>query len=267
MRRPGKLAMLALTGMVVGSAAGNRALAAAAPRDEPRSSLPVLEPAPAGTVVFDDDGGRVQIVPRRAVPPGEVSYHGGPVIAGGTIQAIFLGSGWRDAGTRGREPQALEALVGRGRPGIGASGEGGESGEGGAGGESSAIGAALSRYGLEARELLGLAMEDPLDPLAGASISDLEIQARIDAVAGGGERGPRDLDAVYVVFLAPGLRSTLGVSSSENDFAAYHNHFHAAAGVVRYVVVPYDRETSRWLAAARRSLVQALVNPEGNGWY
>jgi hypothetical protein len=253
MRRPCKLgsnlAMLALMGAVVGWTSGNLALAAAAPRDEPRSALPVLEPAPAGTVVFDDDGGRVQIVPRRAVPPGEVSYHGGPVITGGTIQAIFLGSAWRGAEPRGRESQALEALVGRGLSEIGA------------------IGAARSSDGLEPRELTGLALEDALDPLAGASISDLEIQARIDAVASGGERGPLDLHAVYVVFLAPGLRSTLGVSSSENDFAAYHNHFHAAAGVVRYVVVPYDGELTRWLETARRSLVQALVNPEGNGWY
>jgi len=254
MRRPctshsRKLTMLALAAVVAGWTSGSLApaAAAAAPRNEPRSSLlPVLEAAPAGTVVFDDDGGRVQIVPRRAVPPGEVSYHGGPVVTGGTVQAIFLGSGWREAGPRGREARALEALVGGG---------------------GAAIGAALSRFGLEARELVGLAREDPLDPLAGASVSDLEVQARIDALASGEARGPRDLPAVYVVFLASGLRSTLGVSSSENDFVAYHNHFHAAAGVVRYVVVPYDRDLSRWLEAARRSLVQALVNPEGNGWY
>jgi hypothetical protein len=254
MRRPctsssRKLAMLALAAVVAGWTSGSLAPAAAAPpRDEPRSSLPaVLEAAPAGTVVFDDDGGRVQVVPRRGVPPpAEVSYHGGPVVTGGTVQAIFLGSGWREAGPRGREARALEALVGGG---------------------GAAIGAALSRFGLEARELVGLAREDPLDPLAGASVSDLEVKARIDALASGEARGPRDLPAVYVVFLAPGLRSTLGVSSSEHDFAAYHNHFHAAAGVVRYVVVPYDRELSRWLEAARRSLVEVLVNPEGNGWY
>src|SRR5258708_11521621 len=97
------LAMLALTAVVVVSPSGSLALAAAPPRGEPRSSLPVLEPAPAGTVVFDDDGGRVQIVPRRAVPPSEGSYHGGPVITGGTVPAIFLGSARRDAGPRGRE--------------------------------------------------------------------------------------------------------------------------------------------------------------------
>jgi hypothetical protein len=246
MRRPCNLTMMALTGVVVGSTLGNFALAAAAPLDEPRSPLPVLAAAPPGTVVFDDDGGRVQIVPRRAVPASEASYHGGPVITGGTVQAIFLGSAWRDEGLRGREPQTLEALVGRG---------------------GAAITAAFSRFGLESRELIVLAQEDPLDPLEGASISDLEIQARIEGLSSGGTRGPLDLHAVYVVFLAPGLRSTLGVSSSEKDFAAYHNHFHAAAGVVRYVVVPYDRDPSRWRENARQSLVQALVNPEGNGWY
>ena len=81
MRRPGKsgsggwgnprhcckLAMLALAAVVAGSTSGSLARAAAAPRYEPRSPLPVLEPAPAGTVVFDDDGGRVQIVPRREI--------------------------------------------------------------------------------------------------------------------------------------------------------------------------------------------------------
>ncbi|HEV7518857.1 MAG TPA: hypothetical protein VGR07_21390, partial [Thermoanaerobaculia bacterium] len=69
------------------------------------------------------------------------------------------------------------------------------------------------------------------------------------------------------IFLAPGLRSTLGTSSSENDYVAYHNHFHAAAGVVRYVVVPYEADFSRWQGNARQSLLQAFINPEGNAWY
>src|SRR5438270_750428 len=72
---------------------------------------------------------------------------------------------------------------------------------------------------------------------------------------------------VYVVFLAPGMRSTLGTSSSETDFVAYHNYFHAAAGLVRYVVVPHQEGFGRWLAAARQGLVQALIDPEGTGWY
>ena len=70
-----------------------------------------------------------------------------------------------------------------------------------------------------------------------------------------------------MVFLAPGLGSTLGAKSSAQDFAAYHNHLHSSAGVFHYVVVPYDENASRWISAARQSLHQALINPEGNGWY
>ena len=101
--------------------------------------------------------------------------------------------------------------------------------------------------------------------MASATISDLEIQTRLDNLLSGA--GHIEASSVYVVFLAPGLGSTLGAKTSEKDFAAYHNHFHSAAGVVHYVVVPFDADSSRWLANAHQSLHQALINPEGNGWY
>jgi hypothetical protein len=107
--------------------------------------------------------------------------------------------------------------------------------------------------------------EDLLDPLDTHLVSDLEIQRRLDRLVSGSDR---EAPAVFVVFLAPGLRSTLaGQSISGRDFAAYHNHFHAAAGVVRYVVVPYEPDASRCQSAARLGLFEALINPEGTGWY
>jgi hypothetical protein len=191
----------------------------------------VLESAPAGTVVFDDDGGRAQIIPRQAVPKREVSFHGGPVIRGGNVQALSLGSGWREKANRELESRALEALTRR-----------------------------------TTGSLPGATQEDLLDPLDGKAVSDLEVQRRLDALVTSGHE-PVDAGLVFVIFLAPGLRSTLGTSSSDKDFAAYHNHYHSAAGVVRYVVVPYEGESSRWLSNARASLAQALMNPEGNAWY
>jgi hypothetical protein len=101
--------------------------------------------------------------------------------------------------------------------------------------------------------------------VADKRISDLDIQARLDGLLGGA--GPIEANAVYVVFLAPGLESKLGAKTSARDYAAYHNHLHSAAGVIHYVVVPYDGDFSRWVAAARQSLDQALINPEGNAWY
>ncbi|HVT19071.1 MAG TPA: hypothetical protein VHQ90_23195 [Thermoanaerobaculia bacterium] len=251
MYRQSILAILALA-LAPGGLAPSATAAAPSSRQVP-SPPAVLELAPAGTVVFDDDGGRVQIIPRRPQPAaaggGEVSYHGGPVVSGGDIRAIFLGSGWRSEMNRARESRALEVLAGRGQEEAMAS---------------------LARFGLVGQELHALAQEDFLDPLAGGRISDLEIQARLDslaAVEAGGAAGAGAETPVYVVFLAPGIESALGSSTSAKDFAAYHNHFHSAAGVVRYVVVPFEAQVSRWLASARQSLVQTLINPEGTAWY
>jgi len=229
---------LTLTMLALSLAAAGQSQAQAKPAPA------ILEGAPKGTVAFDDDGGRAQMIPRQAVPGREATYHGGPVVSHATVQAVFLGSGWHDRANRAKESTVMDAL------------------KSGAGEETAAF---LGKHGVRAWEPAGLALEDPTgDPLNGNRISDLEIQTRLDNMLG---QGQVDKDAVYLVFLAPDLQSSLGSRLSERDFAAYHNHVHSSAGVIHYVVVPYDGEPSRWLAAARQSLTQALVNPEGNGWY
>jgi hypothetical protein len=203
----------------------------------------VLESAPKGTVLFDDDDWRVQIIPRQAVAGRDATFHGGPVITRGLVQAVFLGSGWRQKANREKENGVLEGLRGQAQAAD-----------------------FPAKSGAGAWEPHGLALEDPAaDPVAGERITGLEIQARLDTLLSGA--GAVEANSVYVVFLAPGLGTTLGPQHSEKDFAAYHNYFHGANGVVRYVVVPFDADSSRWLAAARQSLSQALINPEGNGWY
>ena len=224
---------------------GGVARAQEAPRAETAAPPAVLEGAPAGTVAFDDDGLRAQIIPKEKVAKKELSYHGGPVVAHGNVQAIFLGSAWREKENRVQEPRIVAGLVDHGNLARGR----------------------LSKYGVEAGELVGLAQEDLLDPLENGTVSDLEVQRRLDALFANGTMSPAEANAVYVIFLAPGLRSTLGTASSAKDYVAYHNHFHSSAGVVRYVVVPYEAELSRWLDHAGQSLAQALINPEGNAWY
>jgi hypothetical protein len=204
----------------------------------------VLENAPKGTVAFDDDGGRAQIIPRQAVPLPEATYHGGPVVTQGTVQAVFLGSGWRKEESRQKEAAVLGALRGQGAEAA----------------------KSLSGYGVRPWEISGEPIEDLTgDPLRGSSISDLEIQTRLDGLLGGA--GTLDAGTVYVVFLAPGLGSTLGPRATDKDYLAYHNHLHSAAGVIQYAEVHNDGDLSRCVAAARQSLHQTLINPEGNGWY
>jgi hypothetical protein len=223
---------------------GGSTLQAAQNAQPQASAAPaVLESAPKGTVVFDDDGGRTQIIPHQAVAGGDATFHGGPVISRGQVQAVFLGSGWREKSNREKKNGVMEALRGHAQAAD-----------------------SLAKYGAGTWEPHGIALEDPAgDPVAGERISGLAIQTRLDTLLSGA--GPIDANLVYVVFLAPRLGTTLGPQHSEKDFAAYHNHFHAANGVVHYVVVPFDADSSRWLAAARQSLHQALINPEGNGWY
>lgn len=230
------LATLALT--LTGGAASQAV-------EKPQAPAPaVLENAPRGTVVFDDDGGRAQIVPRKAVPAQEATYHGGPVVSRPTVQAVFLGHDWRKQENRAKESEILSALRSQGNTAD----------------------KSLSSYGVKPWELSGEPLEDLTgDPLHGSGISDLEIQIRLDGLLGGA--GPLDANTVYVVFLAPGLGSTLGPRATEKDYLAYHNHVHSAAGVIHYAVVPYDGDSARWVAAARQSLHLTVINPEGNGWY
>ncbi len=187
---------LALTG-------GSAARAAEKPQPPAPPASAILQNAPKGTVVFDDDGGRAQIIPRRAVPAQEATYHGGPVVPRGAVQAVFLGGGWRKKENQGKESEVMRALRGPDGPDA----------------------EPLARFGVKAWESLNAPLEDTAgDPLSGTLISDLEIQARLDGMVSGGE--PLDADAVFVVFLAPGLGSKLGSRTSE-DFAAYHNHYHS----------------------------------------
>lgn len=84
---------------------------------------------------------------------------------------------------------------------------------------------------------------DLRDVAAPAKVNDLQIQRLLEPFA--------DERAIYVVFLAPAIESTLGGSHAGADYDSYHSHFHQ----VRYVVVPW-RATS--LREAAEGSIQRL---------
>src|SRR5437016_1605331 len=237
--KPGTL----LLALALSSGAG--ALLAGDSPAPPSGPPPVLEAAPEGTVVFDDDGGRAQVIPRQAAPGAEPTFHGGPIVARANVKALFMGSAWRESENKAARQRATDSLARL---------------------ERAAEFSALSRYGLEAKERPLASQDDFLDPADAKKISDLELQARLDRLFQT-SMGELEAESVFVVFLAPGIKSTLGTASSEKDYASYHNHLHAAAGLIRYVVVPFDADAGRWLKSTRQSLIQAMINPEGNAWY
>jgi len=72
---------------------------------------------------------------------------------------------------------------------------------------------------------------------------------------------------VYVVFLSPEVSSIIGGYQGGTDYAAYHNFFHADAGEVRYVVVPFNANAAAQLQATTKALIETALNPHGDGWF
>src|SRR6185437_15327926 len=68
----------------------------------------------APNFAFDDDGGKVQIVPVDFSVAGPKIFHGGPVLAATQQVSIFLGSGWGDTQVRGREASLLDVTASAG---------------------------------------------------------------------------------------------------------------------------------------------------------
>lgn len=207
----------------------------------PGAAQPLNTAEPARTL--DDDGGNVQIVPVNGASRVDKQYHGGAVMPAIQQVSVFLGSGWGDSEIRSRE-SVLSNLTG----------------------------APISNYVAELREhsiasLRALPLQEDFSNLNGAPINDLFIQGRLlGLIQSKAVPAPASV-TVYVVFLGPGIRSTLGGLNAGEGYAAYHNFVNLDVGEVRYVVVPFDTDFDRQAAAAARALAEAALNPNGKGWF
>jgi hypothetical protein len=213
------------------------------PMAAPQQSAQTIDRPAEPNLVFDDDGGKVQIVPADLSLGTDKKFHGGSVMASVRQISIFLGKGWGDAQVRAR--QAVLSDV---------------------------TGQAASAHGAELRQrkvkTLGAApSQEDFSDLGKAPVNDLVIQRKLaDLLAGKAIPAP-SANSVYVVFLAPGVSSTLGGNKAGVDYAAYHNFVNLEAGEVRYVVVPFHENTDKHSAAAARALAEAALNPNGQGWF
>lgn len=193
-------------------------------------------------LAFDDDGGKVQIVPADLSAATSKTFHGGRVMASVQQVSIFLGSGWADAQVRSRQP-ALSDVNAR----------------------SGAHTAELRQH--KVKTLPAAPSQVDFSDLGKAGVNDLVIQRKLaDLLASKAIPAP-GANTVFVVFLAPRVNSTLGGLQAGVDYAAYHNFVNLEAGEVRYVVVPFHENTERHSAAASRALAEAALNPSGQGWF
>ena len=193
-------------------------------------------------MLFDDDGGKVQIVPADLAPPALKTFHGGAVMSSVQQVSIFLGSGWSDAQVRSRQ-RGLSDVI------------------------SAGAGDLAEVRSRKIRTLAAAPQVDDFSNLSSTPLNDLDIQRRLDQMLKSKAIPTPNAGTVFVVFLAPGATLTLGGTKAGVDFAAYHNVVHLDAGEVRYVVVPFHADAQKHAAAAARAFAETALNPTGQGWY
>jgi hypothetical protein len=193
-------------------------------------------PAPTTNFISDDDGGVVQIVPADLSAAGSRKASAAPVMKSIQQVSIFLGSAWAEQNVRTREA-SLSDLTGH---------------------------AHMAQLQDSKVGILPAApsVEDFAD-LKGP-VNDLAIQSKLVEMLESKTLSAPDANTVFVVFLAPGVKSTVGSHTAGVHFAAYHNLVHVEAGELRYVVVPFNENAGRQAAAASLAIVETAFNPASN---
>lgn len=205
-----------------------------------------LQHAPAQTVLTDDDDGKVEIIPPHPAPDAIRTFHGGAILAAPQVTTLFVGAAWS-------KPSNCP-LMGR-------------------------LGDALVAYGVSERfsALQGLGLKAFSFPVVSGGVlptaeerkvlPDLGAQHLLHHALGLGRLAAPAPDDVVVLYLAPGLSSSLNGQPSGTAFQAYHSTYHDEAGAVRYVVVPMGSSEGATVKAAEQALTAAILDPDGDGWY
>jgi hypothetical protein len=199
-----------------------------------QQSTQIDRPAEAN-FAFDDDGGKAQIVPKDLAAAPAKKYHGGAVMKSVQQVSVFWGEGWAKNDARPRETSLSDLLVNNG----------------------TLTGA------FEAQKIKTAQAAPSADDFSAVStVNDLAIQRELVELLENKAIPAPTASTIYVVYLAPGVNSTLGGLKGGVDYAAYHNIVHVEAGEVRYVVVPFEANATVQRAAASRAFAEAGENPD-----
>jgi hypothetical protein len=187
---------------------------------------------------FDDDGGKAQIVPMdfaaAAVTASAKKYHGGAMMKSVQQVSIFLGEGWAKNDVRARQGALSDLVV-----------------------NNSALANALEGQKIKTAQAAPSADQFSVT----GTLNDLGIQRELVKLLDNKAIPAPNASTVYVVYLGPGVNSTLGGLKGCIDYAAYHNIVHVEAGEVRYVVVPFETDAATQRAVASRAFAETGENP------
>jgi hypothetical protein len=186
----------------------------------------------SATELRDDDDASVSFVPTESFLQ-KARRHRGGVLCGPRQRHIFLGKAWTDTPNLGRKA-ALSSLDVVPGPGLCAT----------------------------SHRLPPTNQTETTAFTGNARLSDLGIQAQLARMLKDGHLKVAR-NTIYVVFLPPGVQSTVGSAVGARDYLAYHRHFHSDYGEVHYVVVPFSADVQLEKRAAARSILETSLNPEG----
>ena len=215
------------------------AFAASAHAQEPG---PQERPDEREQSVVNEDGGRSFLIkPSSALMHGVVKP-GNAIVDELQQRSIFLGSRWAEPAQRVREPQLSSLLATI---------------------HDHAQMDELNQSGI--KNLFGATTsQEKLDVESDRNINDLEIQSVLTGMFKEGSLARPEAGAIYVVFLDPGLQSTLGSLVAGKHYVAYHGFLNASGARIHYAVVPFQADSQGAYQIALRALIVAALNPTGS---
>ena len=192
--------------------------------------------------VTNDDRGRAFIITGETEPLPMPASHG-RIIIEPQQNSIFLGNGWEASSLRASEPELANLLANIRDQGQLTT---------------------LNQYGMK-NFFAATSAQERIDVATDRSISDLQIQSVLEGMLKEGSLQRPNANTIYVVFLDPGMRSTLGGMIAGKHYVAYHNFFNAAGLKLHYVVVPFAANEKTAYQIALRAFLAAALNSNRAG--
>jgi hypothetical protein len=188
--------------------------------------------------VLNEDGGQAFLIRRASTPLVGVFKPGGPIMEDLQQHSIFLGSGWADPALRARELRLSKLLVNI---------------------RDHAQLDEIEQAGIKNRFGATFSLEK-LDIAGDRNIGDLEIQGVLAGMFSDGSLTEPQADAIYIVFLDPGLHSTLGALKADKHYMSYHGFFNTSGARIHYAVVPFQPDAIGQYQTGLRTLVVAALH-------
>lgn len=208
---------------------------------QPEDKSPVIDAIQA---VSDDDGGRAFIVNSKLKSLTQLKrLPGAATLTAPQQYTIFLGSRWATASLRSREAKLSNLLSSiQNQPDVNK----------------------LNSLGIS--DLFGPTdNQEVLTPFSDDDkLSDIGLKTILAGLVDDGSLPKASRTTIYVIYLQPDLRSTLGTLTGRKHYLAYHQFLNVGGQRLHYVVVPFEPDVDTAKAIALRALVAAALNPNGD---